>query len=74
MIRALLLIAATAPLAACASSDSLLVDRMGVSDAKYQSDLDACKKASPISLSLSNPVATCMQAKGYKVLMGKSNL
>ena len=71
--RLLAAIALLGSLAACANSSDLLVDRSGVSDAKYNQDLADCKKSSaPVSLSLSNPVATCMTAKGYKVLMGKS--
>ncbi len=68
-------LALVASLGACASSNDLLVDRMGVSDAKYDQDLADCKKSSfPVALSLNNPVATCMTAKGYKVLMGKSTI
>ncbi|GAC1340761.1 MAG: hypothetical protein NVSMB18_11490 [Acetobacteraceae bacterium] len=55
----------------CASSSSLLVDRMNVDDGRYNRDLAACKEGSPISLSFSNRVASCMSAKGYKVLMGR---
>ena len=76
MIRALALLALLAPLAACSSSDDLLVDRMGISDAKYKADLSDCKESSGgwFSFGIKNKVATCMQAKGYKVLMGNSNL
>ena len=75
LTRLLAAAALLAPLAACASADNLLVDRSGVNDAKYNQDLADCKKSSaPVSLSLSNPVATCMTAKGYKVLMGRSTL
>ena len=76
-MRAALCLAIALALPGCSSSqsDSVLVDRMGVSDAKYNQDMADCKKSSPaVPLSLSNPVATCMTAKGYKVLMGKSML
>ena len=64
-------LALAAAVLACADSSSVLVDRMGVSDAKYDQDFAECKKSSPFSLSFSNPVASCMSAKGYKVLMGR---
>jgi hypothetical protein len=69
MKKAMLLVGLA--LTGCASSSSLLVDRTNVDDARYNRDLAACKDSSPISISFSNPVASCMSAKGYKVLMGR---
>jgi len=76
MTRAFALLLLLVPVAACSSSDDLLVDRMGISDAKYKADLSDCKESSGgwFSFGVKNKVATCMEAKGYKVLMGKSNL
>ncbi len=59
-------------LAACGKPNEPLIDRTGVDDARYQRDLATCQQPSPLSyVSLSNPVASCMTGKGYKVLMGR---
>ena len=71
MIRSLAL-AALLLFAGCSSPDPL-IDRMGVSDAKYNKDLADCRGGSGW-FSFRNPVADCMKGKGYKVLMGNSGL
>jgi len=69
------LAAAAAILAAgCACSGDPLIDRIGVSDAKYNSDMADCRKDSSGWFSFGSPVASCMEGKGYKVLMGNSGL
>ena len=55
----------------CSLAGEPMVDRMGVSDAKYNRDLAACKQQTVVPVGFSNPVATCMTGKGYHVLMGK---
>lgn len=72
MIR-LLILAGLALLAGCGGSREPLIDRMGVSDAKYNSDIADCRGGGGW-FSFSNPVADCMKGKGYKVLMGNSGL
>ena len=61
-------------LTSCAPGSNVVVDRTQVSDAKYDRDMAECKKSSELSLSTTNPVASCMTGKGYNVLMGRSRL
>jgi hypothetical protein len=72
MIR-LLALTGLVLLAGCASSREPLIDHMGVSDAKYNSDLSECRGTGGW-FSFGSPVADCMKGKGYKVLMGDSGL
>lgn len=46
-----------------------IVDQTGVDPAQYNRDLAACYEAAP-AVSFGNPVTRCMEAKGYKVLVG----
>ena len=62
-------LAAAAAVAACASTTEPLIDHRNVSDAKYNGDLAACKQSGSGLFSFSNPVKSCMERKGYKVLM-----
>lgn len=69
--RAALACVAAGSVAACARDSQLVVNRMGVDNARYERDFAACKQQAGASLSLESPVATCMTGKGYQVLMGK---
>ncbi len=66
---------AGATLAGCSSPEPL-IDRINVSDAKYNRDVAACRDETSGSW---NPfgggsVADCMRGKGYHVLMNNSGL
>ena len=72
-----LTLAATAglSLAGCASPEPL-IDRINVSDAKYNRDIADCRESTsggfnPFS---GGSVADCMRGKGYHVLMNNSGL
>ncbi len=73
LTRLTLIAALMTGVAACSGSNEPLIDRTGVADDRYKRDLAACQQqSSPLSfVSLSNPVASCMTGKGYKVLMGR---
>ena len=63
-------LAGLALLAACSSREPL-IDRMNVSDAKYNSDIAECRKGSSGWLGVGGTsVGDCMSSRGYKVLMG----
>ena len=62
-------------LAGCSSSREPLIDRLNVSDAKYNGDMADCRQSSSGWFGVSGTsVADCMKGKGYKVLMGDSGL
>lgn len=65
------MVAALGLLDGCSFAGEPMVDRMGVDDARYNRDVAACKQQSAMPVGFSNPVATCMTGKGYRVLMGK---
>lgn len=61
--------------AGCGSRAEPLVDRINVSDAKYNSDLAACREQGSSWLPFGGTsLADCMKGKGYRVLMGSSRL
>ena len=62
---------ASGALLGCTVASDPLVDRMGVSDARYAKDLADCKQQNHLPIGFSNPIATCLSGKGYEVLMGK---
>jgi hypothetical protein len=75
MMRAVAL-AGLGLLAACSSAREPLIDRLNVSDAKYNRDIAECRQGSssgwlPFG---GTSVADCMKSRGYKVLMGDSGL
>lgn len=60
----------------CSSRPEPLIDRINVSDAKYNSDVAACREARgsrwlPFG---GTSLADCMKGKGYRVLMDNSGL
>ena len=61
--------------AGCSSPDPL-IDRMGVSDAKYNRDIAECRDQGSgwFSFGGGTSLSDCMKGKGYKVLMGNSGL
>ena len=68
-------LAALAILSACSSSREPLIDRLNVSDAKYNKDIADCRQNGPGFMGFGGTsVGDCMKGKGYKVLMGDSGL
>lgn len=53
--------------AGCAGNEPV-VNRINVSDAKYQTDLAQCRKSGGMGV-FSSPAAECLRKKGYQVLM-----
>lgn len=71
----ILALTALALLAACSSSREPLIDRLNVSDEKYNRDMADCRQGGGGFLGMGGTsVADCMRGKGYKVLMGDSGL
>ena len=56
--------------AGCSTAHDPIIDRSGVDDARYNRDLASCRQGA-FPVGFSNPVASCMTAKGYTVLLGK---
>jgi hypothetical protein len=67
--------AAVLCLAACSSREPL-IDRLNVSDAKYNHDIAECRQGSSSFLGMfgGTSVGDCMKGRGYKVLMSDSGL
>ena len=66
-----MIVMSAAVLTGCSVAREPIVDRSGVSDSRYNSDLAACKAQTVIPAGFTNPVADCMTGKGYHVLMRK---
>ena len=62
-------------LAGCSSPEPL-IDRINVSDAKYNRDLSECREANSSAWLpfTGGSVADCMRGRGYHVLMNNSGL
>ena len=58
------------------SSPAPLIDRINVSDAKYNRDLSECREATSSAWIpfAGGSVADCMRGRGYHVLMNNSGL
>ena len=56
-------------LAGCSIARDPIVERNDGDDARYNRDIEACRKSMPIGIT--NPVADCMTRRGYKVLFAK---
>lgn len=63
-------------LAAGCSSPEPLIDRINVSDSKYNRDIADCREQSGGSILGigGSSVTDCMKGKGYRVLMGSPGL
>ncbi len=74
-MRILILILGLLGLAACSSPEPL-IDRINVSDSKYNRDTADCRQqTSGGFLGIGGgSVADCMKGKGYRVLMGSPGL
>ena len=72
----LLLAATTGLLLAGCSSPEPLIDRINVSDAKYNRDIADCREQTSGSFIpfMGGSSADCMRGKGYHVLMNNSGL
>ena len=58
-------------LSGCQTANEPVVDRINVDDKRYAQDLEACKQEGSRHLGFSNPIATCLSNKGYRILVGR---
>ena len=59
------------------SSPEPLIDRINVSDSKYNRDIAGCRQSSGggvLGIGGGGSIADCMKGKGYRVLMGNPGL
>jgi hypothetical protein len=63
--RAIAIMAASITLAACDAPRGPLVKRANTTPEQEAADMAACKAAPKPAFTLGNPLAMCMQAKGY---------
>ena len=68
-MRAYIVIVACLAASACSPIPAPIVDHTGVDEAKYNQDLADCYNQDH-GINVGNPVTRCMEAKGYKILVG----